>query len=248
MKRPAPALPDPSRVPASTPCGARPSPSALRRKVARVASTLERACGVPRFDGGGKVLDSLIGCILSQNTNDRNSGAAWRLLKKRFPSWAAAAAAPRREIENAIRVGGLAPSKSGRIKTILAEVKRSRGDYSLEFLHEMSNRDAFDYLTAMKGVGVKTGAVVLLFAMGRDVFPVDTHIHRISQRLGFVPEGSTRDETFEAMSDLVPKGKAYSFHVNLIRFGRQRCRKRKPACQGCPLRRACLYVKGLVTF
>ena len=144
-------------------------------------------------------------------------------------------------------MGGLAPAKSRRIKAILGEIYRERGEYSLEHLREMNDHAAFEFLKAMDGVGVKTAAVVLLFAMGRDVFPVDTHIHRIAQRLGFVPEGTSRDGVFEAIKPLVPKGKAHSFHVNLIRFGRERCRKRNPLCNGCPLRRACLRIKGLVT-
>ncbi|MHC4712198.1 MAG: endonuclease III domain-containing protein [Planctomycetota bacterium] len=220
----------------------------LRRRVARIARKLGAVYGKPKYNGGGPILDSLIGCILSQNTNDRNSGAAWRSLRERFPTWASAAAAPRRKIEESIRVGGLAPSKSARIKAILSDIKATRGEYKLEFLHRLPDEEAFEYLTAMNGVGVKTAAVVLLFAMGRDVFPVDTHIHRIAQRLGFVAEGASRDNVFEAMRGRVPKGAAYSLHVNLIRFGRDRCRKRKPLCKGCPLRADCRYVKGLVSF
>ncbi len=220
----------------------------LRGKVARIARKLEAVYGKPEYDGGGPVLDSLIGCILSQNTNDRNSGAAWRRLKERFPTWDSAAAAPRRKIEESIRVGGLAPSKSARIKAILSDIGAAHGEYDLEFLHRLPDDEAFEYLTAMNGVGVKTAAVVLLFAMGRDVFPVDTHIHRIAQRLGLAAEGTGRDGVFETMRGLVPKGAAYAFHINLIRFGRDRCRKRKPLCKGCPLRPDCLYVKGQVTF
>ena len=220
----------------------------VRKKVARVARILERIYGAQQVDADDNVLDSLIGCMLSQNTTDVNSDRAWRELKRRFPTWAAAARAPVGQIESAIRVAGLAPSRSRRIKGILSLVGRTRGRYDLEFIKDTSVDEAFRYLASLDGVGKKTAAVVLLFACGRDVFPVDTHIHRIAQRLGFVGEGSSRDEVFEAMKPLVPKGKALSLHLNLIRFGRERCRKRRPLCPGCPLRRECLYVKGLVEF
>ena len=223
-------------------------PERLARKAARVTETLERLYGTPRRSSRGKVLDSLVGCILSQNTNDANSTRAWRSLKEAFPTWEAAAAAPRSRLERAIRAGGLAPSKSRRIKEILAFLKRTRGGYDLEFLRDMADDEAFDYLESLNGVGKKTAAVVLLFACGRDVFPVDTHIHRIAQRLGLAPEGATRDEVFRRMGPLVPRGKAHCLHVNLLRFGRERCSKRLPRCEGCPLRRECLFVKGRVTF
>ena len=224
------------------------SKAAVKRKVARTADALEKIYGMPKTARPRKVLDSLIGCILSQNTNDLNSGRAWRSLKKAFPTWEKAARAPVSKIEAAIRVGGLAPSKSRRIKTILADLKRVHGKYELEFLKNSNDTQGFKYLMKIHGVGKKTAAVVLLFACGRDVFPVDTHIHRICQRLGAVPEGTTRDGVFEAMRDLVGKGKAHSFHVNMIQFGKHRCRKRNPVCKGCPLRRRCLRVKGEVTF
>ena len=130
--------------------------AALRRKVARTARALEVVYGVPRWDGRESVLDSLVGCILSQNTNDLNSDRAWRKFKKRFPSWKSAAEAGASEIANAIRIGGLAEVKSRAIKRILDEVKRHTGRYSLEFVCRMDQDKAFAYLTAMNGVGWKT--------------------------------------------------------------------------------------------
>ena len=227
---------------------AAPSRAALRRRVARAADVLDGVYGQYPRGRGEKVLDSLIRCILSQHTSDLNSGRAWRVLKQRFPTWRKAALAPVGEIEEAIRVGGLAAVKAPQIKDILTRTKAAHGRYDLQFVCDMEIDEAFEYLTAMKGVGVKTAAVVLLFACGRDVFPVDTHIHRIAQRLGFAREGATRDEVFYAMRGLVPAGKALSFHVNLIRFGRDRCSKRTPRHEGCPLRQMCLYVKGLVKY
>ncbi len=225
----------------------RPPRASLRRRTARIAAKLERVYGSPEYRERS-VLTSLVGCILSQNTNDLNSGRAWRMLRRTFPTWAATARAPVDEVEEAIRVGGLAHSKAARIKAILARVRRERGAYSLEFLKDAPEDEAYTYLTSFDGVGWKTAAVVLLFAAGRDVFPVDTHIHRIAQRLGLVREGASRDEVFEEMRSLVPRGKAMSLHLNLIRFGRERCRKRSPLHDRCPLRRECLYVRGLVRF
>jgi endonuclease-3 len=209
-----------------------------------VTGLLERAYGVPEEERDDNVLDSLIGCILSQNTTDTNSDRAWRTLKARFPTWAAAARAPRRSIEAAIRVAGLGLSRSRRIKEILSYLKRTRGRYDLEFLREAGDDETFRYLSSLKGVGKKTAAVVLLFALGRDVFPVDTHVQVICQRLGLVPEDASRDEVYEEMKALVPRGKALSLHLNLIRFGKERCRKRNPLHKGCPLRRECVYVKA----
>ena len=213
----------------------------LKRKVARVAAALERLYGIPGRDDDENVLDSLIGCILSQNTTDANSGRAWENLRRAFPTWARAAKADRRQIEKAIRVAGLAPSRSRRIKKILSRVKAKHGRYDLEFLRDATDEEAFSYLASLDGVGKKTAAVVLLFGLGRDVFPVDTHIHVIAQRLALVPEGTSRDGVFETMKALVPGGKAHSLHLNLIRLGKERCRRRSPACAGCPLRRGCLY-------
>ena len=217
-------------------------------KVRRVAEVLEDIYGEPPRVGRDSVIDSLISCILSQNTNDVNSGRAWLRLKKRFPTWRDAAKAPVSRIEEAIRPGGLAPSKSRRIKAILRRLDDDYGEYSLEFLHEMGDEEAFEFLTGLDGVGAKTAAVVLLFALERDVFPVDTHIHRLAQRMGLAPEGATRDGVFDLMKPLVPARGAWSLHINLIRFGRDRCRKRSPLCESCPLGRECLYVKGEVSF
>jgi len=226
----------------------RPKPRAAAAKARRVVSALEKTYGEPPRGGRDGVLDCLISCILSQNTNDANSGRAWLRLKERFPTWRDAANARVRSIEAAIKPGGLAPSKSRRIKAILRQLHEERGEYDLEFLRDMNDDEAFRFMTAINGVGAKTAAVVLLFALGRDIFPVDTHIHRIAQRLGLAPEGSTREAVFEIMKPLAPGGKAWSLHVNLIRFGRERCRKRNPLCEGCPLREECLYVRGGVSF
>jgi endonuclease-3 len=224
-----------------------PSLAALRRKTVRITRILEKLYGIPRVDLDESVMDCLVGCILSQNTTDINSDRAWRNLKARFPSWASVARAPRRSLESAIRVAGLAPSRSRRIKDILALVKKTRGSYSLEFTKRLSNEEVFGYLSSLNGVGAKTAAIVLLFGMGRDVFPVDTHVHVICRRLGLAPETASRDDVYEAMKPLIPKAKALSLHLNLVHFGKDRCAKRNPRCAGCPLFRLCLRPRRLVS-
>lgn len=184
----------------------------------------------------------LIATILSQNTNDKNSHRAYTLLRSRFPSWEDVAAAPVRSIISTIRVGGMASQKSQRIKDVLAIVRENHGKHSLDDLRSLSNDEVIDQLTRIKGVGVKTASCVLLFSLGRDVFPVDTHVHRLCNRLGLVPDHSdTPEKTFAFMKRVFPRGRGYSFHTNLIRFGRRVCRSHNPACDICPLYDECTF-------
>jgi endonuclease III len=211
------------------------------RRVSRIADVLEEQLGRPRLSKKkSRPLDSLIATLLSQNTNDRNSYRAWLTLRKQFPSWARVLEAPWKAIAKAIEVGGLKNQKAKRIKLILRKIVNERGSFSLDFLKGMSDEQATAYLLAMKGVGSKTAACVLLFSLGRDVFPVDTHIHRLCNRLALVKTRSA-DETYEAMKPVLPPGRAYSFHVNLIHFGRQTCRSSNPLCDQCILFDECLY-------
>jgi endonuclease-3 len=183
----------------------------------------------------------LIATILSQNTNDRNSYRAYAELRRRFPTWQHVAAAPLTDVRAAIRVGGMARQKAVRIKETLAAVRRRYGRFDLSALRRKSNEQVMAELTSLNGVGSKTASCVLLFSFGRDVFPVDTHIHRICTRLGLVKGAATPEKTYEQMKPLVPKGKSYSFHTNLIRFGRAICRSAHPRCDVCPLFEECVY-------
>ena len=216
----------------------------LRAKVRRASQTLEAFLGVPRQAGDRPApLEMLVATILSQNTNDKNSHRAYTQLRQEFSTWDDVARAPLRKLKIAIRIGGMANQKAARIKETLVAVKSRYGAYDLSALGTKSNEEVIAELTQMKGVGVKTAACVLLFSMGRDVFPVDTHVHRICGRLGLAPGSRTPDKTFELMKSLVPEGKGYSFHTNLIRFGRRVCRSNKPACEFCPLYVDCIYEK-----
>lgn len=192
-------------------------------------------------------LDMLIATILSQNTNDKNSHRAYIRLCEKYLAWKDVAEAPVRDIRAAIRVGGMGNQKSIRIKRTLIAVKDRFGGYDLSPIEEMDSAEVIEELTRIDGVGVKTASCVLLFSMGRDVFPVDTHVHRLCGRLGLAPGCSTPEKTFFSMQNIFPRGKAYSFHTNLIRFGRRVCRSNNPACEMCPLYDECVFpgkVKG----
>ena len=216
--------------------------STYRRKATRVAQALEQLLGSPRPPATkAKPLDMLIATLLSQNTNDKNSHRAYVNLRKRFPRWEELMRASTRTIASVIRTAGMANQKSGRIKSILVTIERKHRTLSLASLGNKSNEEVFDELLALKGVGTKTAACVLVFSLGRDVFPVDTHIHRICGRLGLAPDCPTPDKTFAWMKNVVPKGKAYSFHTNLIRFGRRICRSQRPLCGIYPVYDLCEY-------
>lgn len=213
--------------------------SALRRRANGVERALATLLGRPAQRGRtGDPLDVLIGTILSQNTNDRNSHRAFTNLRAAFSSWDEVRSAPVKDIADVIRSGGMAPSKSKRIKALLEELYGRHGELTLERLHTASTDEVFAELTAFDGVGNKTAACVCIFALNREVFPVDTHIHRVCNRLGLV-RTSTPDQTFDAMRPLIPKGKAYAFHMNLIRFGRRVCKAQNPQCGACPLFEMC---------
>ncbi len=214
--------------------------AALRKKTARVALILERHLGVPeRRTPPAAPLDMLIATILSQNTNDRNSHRAYTELRRRFPKWDLVASARLSTIRAAIRSGGMANQKAPRIKAVLDAVRSRYGAYDLRKLGRKSNEQIIGELTALNGVGAKTAACVLLFSLGRDVFPVDTHVHRLCTRLRLAPDSPDPERTYEAMKDLVPPGKGHSLHTNFIRFGRGVCRSSNPLCGICPLYAEC---------
>ncbi len=182
-------------------------------------------------------VDELILTVLSQNTNDRNRDVAYARLRERLPSWEAVREAPVAEVEEAIRPGGLAPTKAVRIKEIL----HALADDDLAWLESAPLHEARDYLCALPGVGRKTAACVLLFAYGRPEPPVDTHVYRVGSRLGLWRERASLDEAHDELRRLVGDDgeQAYEIHMLLIRHGRRTCLARTPSCPDCPLRRTC---------
>ena len=200
---------------------------------------LERAYGRPARDTEDDLVGSLVRTILSQNTSDVNSDRAYASLRERLPRWSDVERADARSIEAAIRSGGLARTKSKRIRRILGQIRDRSGSLDLGFLRDMETPEVIEHLESFEGVGPKTAACVALFGLGREVVPVDTHVHRIVGRLGIVGAPATPEKTFEALEGLTPDGDALSFHVNLIRLGRRVCRPRVPACPECPIRALC---------
>jgi len=204
-----------------------------------LSESLERTYGRPESRTRRDLIAGLVGTILSQNTTDLNSRRAFKDLRERFPAWSDVESANVRSIESAIRRGGLARTKARRIRGILRGIHAGTGQLDLGFLRRMSDDEVFAYLLALEGVGVKTAACVALFDLGRDVMPVDTHVHRVVGRLGVVGHPGSRDATFEALKGVVPPGESLSLHVNLIHLGRDLCRPRDPDCFACPVRLEC---------
>jgi len=209
-----------------------------KRRVRAILDRLRREYGRPALQPHLAPVDELILTVLSQNTNDRNRDVAYARLRERFSSWAEVRDAPVRDIEDAIRPGGLAPTKAVRIKQILGEI----GDDDLSWLADAPLEEARGYLTDLPGVGRKTAAVLLLFSFGRPEVPVDTHVYRVGTRLGLWPERTPLDRAHDILLRLVDDPEeAYELHVLLIRHGRRTCTARNPDCPACPLNRMCPY-------
>src|SRR3954470_7957924 len=201
-----------------------------RARVRRIRDRLRAVYGRPIARPHGRGLDELILTVLSQSTSDRNRDVAFLRLRGRFGSWAAVRDAPVTDVEDAIRPGGLAPTKAPRIQAIL----RALG----EPLDGPHLRDQ-DLLLSLPGVGRKTAACVRLFAYGERDVPVDTHVSRVGTRLGLLPAGAPFEELHDTMLALTPRGQELELHVNLLRHGRRTCHARRPECRGCPLLRMC---------
>jgi len=216
----------------------------LAKKTAEVEKILEAHMGVPKWKKQESALDNLIRTILSQNTNDVNRDKAYSALKARFPTWEQVVEADPRDIAASIKVAGLSQLKSVWIRDILAWIQRTYGRLDLEFICGMNPEEVLSTFCKLKGIGVKTMSVVLMASCGKDIFPVDTHVHRICRRLRLVPANASAEKTFWLMSKLVPKGKAYPFHINLIHFGRTICKAISPKCPVCPLKALCEYYKA----
>ena len=212
------------------------------RKIVPVLNALRNSYGRPRRPKRDP-LEVLVRGVLSQNTSDVNSERAYDRLMRTFGDWEALTAASAKAIERAIREGGLAAQKAVAIGSAMAWVSR-RGGGSLEFLKEMETAEAERQLTSVRGVGVKTARLVLLFGFGRPVFVVDTHVHRVTRRLGLVPPKCTRQRAHLLLDGLVPDARKYGAHMNMIRHGRQVCRARSPLCERCPIMRWCVSVQA----
>jgi endonuclease-3 len=226
-----------------------PSPQKLaadrRRRRALVEVVLDRlgerydhpAWGGPRMDP----VSELVLTILAQNTADINSFRAFTALRARYLDWDDVLAAPTDELEDVIRPGGLAPTKSRRIQQVLAEVHAAHPDWDLSSLGSLPLADALAWLTALPGIGRKTASIVLLFCFGRPAMPVDTHIHRVALRLGLIPPRTDATRAHDLLEGALEPNEVYPFHVETIRHGRDTCRAPRPICGLCPLTDVCPY-------
>ncbi len=185
-------------------------------------------------------VDALVATILSQNTSDVNSHRAYLQLRATYAGWEDVADAPREELAEVIRSGGLADQKSATIINALREIRERHGGFELDAFAGIGDDELLTELTSLKGVGLKTAACVLMFSLDRDLCAVDTHIHRVANRLGIV-KTTTPDKTFHDLRPLIPKGKGKDFHVGMIRFGRQICKSQRPHCFECPLYDLCQW-------
>ncbi len=181
----------------------------------------------------------LVLTVLSQNTSDVNSGRAFARLQAAFPDWQAAMTADVRRVEEAIKPGGLAPTKAPRIQALLAEVWRRRDSFDLSFLADLPLEEARAWLRSLPGVGPKTAACVLLFSLGRPALPVDTHVYRVAKRLGLVPPKASAEKAHELLEARLDPEEVYPFHIALVQHGRRTCLAQRPRCPSCALRHGC---------
>jgi endonuclease-3 len=219
----------------------------MRKRGARIPTIIERleeAHGIPEWRPHRDAVSELVLTILSQNTSDANSGRAFIRLLERFPTWDAVIDAPQRELVAAIQPGGLAPTKAPRIQAALRDVRERAGGFDLEFLRDVPLEEARAWLRSLHGVGPKTVACVLLFALGRPAMPVDTHVFRVAGRLGLIPERAgkaamTPEKAHDLLEEMVTEEDFYAFHIGLIKHGRRTCLAQRPRCPECVVRDLC---------
>ena len=210
-----------------------------RRRVRAIHRRLERSFGPLAPPRSSDPLEELILTVLSQHTSDVNAARAFDELRRRFPGWDGVVHAPTAQVADAIRTGGLANVKAPRIQGILHEIFEREGRYDLSFLADMSDAEARAYLSSLHGVGPKTAAIVLAFSLGRNALAVDTHVHRVTGRLGLIPPEATAEKAHRILEDIVPPELRVSMHVGLIRLGREICKAGRPRCEICPLNDVC---------
>jgi endonuclease-3 len=187
------------------------------------------------------IIDELVATVLSQHTSDHNSERAFAQLKAAFPDWEQVLSAPAEKVADAIRCGGIADAKARRIQQILAAIREREGRIDLGRLSGLDDQAVEAYLTSLPGVGPKTAACVLVFSMGRAAFPIDTHVHRVATRLGWIPPGTTAEQAHRILAPAVPPGIRYDLHLALITHGRTVCKAQRPRCETCVLRDECAY-------
>jgi endonuclease III len=213
-----------------------------RARVLAIRDRLRELYGRPVNHPHRHPIAELVRTILSQNTNDRNRDVAYERLRAALPTWVEVRDAPVEEVEEAIRPGGLAPSKAPRIQQVLRELPTEDGDPTLDWLEDTDRDEAIGFLVELPGVGRKTAACVMIFALGRPEIPVDTHVYRVGGRLGLFPERASFERAHDEMLAITDPADAYELHINLITHGRRVCRP-QPRCAECGLRRMCPWYR-----
>ena len=216
----------------------------LAKRAIQVHEKLLEVFGEPIWRNPLPAIDELVSTILSQNTNDVNRDRAFNSLRSKIPTWEGVRDANTEDVVNAIRPAGLANQKGPRIQQVLRAITEERGSLNLDFLADLPIEEARAWLTKFNGVGPKTAAIVLCFSLGMPAFPVDTHIYRVSGRIGLRPEKMTVEQAHPHLEGLFPPETYYAAHLNLIRLGREICHARKPECAKCPIVKLCDFGKA----
>ncbi len=212
--------------------------------VPELVERLERVYGPPEPVRMSDPLDELVSCILSQHTSDATSIPAFRRLKETYPCWQQVVEAGPEGVEETIRAAGLAKQKARSILACLVRIREMVGEYSLDHLRELPMREGRRMLESLPGVGPKTASIVLCFSLGMPAIPVDTHVHRVTRRLGLIPDRMSADKAHDRLLELCPPELAYRFHVDLIRHGRLTCKAPKPRCGECAVSGMCAFLRG----
>ena len=212
-----------------------------RAFAAEIHARLLAAYGAPTWRASYPPMEELILTFLSQSTSDINSGRAFAALRARYPTWQAVLDAPVAELTETIRSGGLAQQKAPRIQAALRRIQAERGEFAIDFLAELPVDEAARWLTSFDGIGHKTASIVLLFCFNRAAFPVDTHVGRVTRRLGLAGPKDAEEKIKGIWEALAPAAWFYPLHLNLIRHGREVCHAQRPACAGCVLRDICRF-------
>ena len=216
----------------------------MKKKALETHKRLLEEFGEPIWRNPLPAIDELVSTFLSQNTNDINRDRAFDSLRAKFPTWEEVRDAPTDEVIEAVRIAGLANQKGPNIQNALRQISEERGELDLAFLKEMPVEEARAWLVKFKGVGPKTAAIVLLFSLGMPAFPVDTHVYRITGRVGLRPEKISVEKAHPFLEGVFPPETYYAAHLNIIRLGREVCKARKPNCVVCPLLEICDYAKA----
>lgn len=215
--------------------------STLAERARKVHERLLAFYGEPIWRNPLPAMDELVSTILSQNTSDINRDRGFHALRLKFKTWEDVRDAPPQDVVDAIRPAGLANQKGPRIQQVLRSITEERGNLDLSFLEDLSVEEARAWLTRFKGVGPKTAAIVICFSLGKPAFPVDTHIYRVTGRIGLRPERMTVEQAHPHLESLFPPETYYPAHLNLIRLGREICQARRPRCEVCPIVNLCDY-------